>query len=576
MINIFSAALFLLVCLTAHAQVGKVGINTSSPQAMLHVKDSSVLFSASTLPAIPGKPPLTGIGIRMMWYSDKAAFRSGYVDGVNWDKDSTGGYSFATGYDTKAKGEVSVASGFRTNATGGFSFASGFITSAEAPRSAAFGNNTISRFSDGMVLGAFNDTSSFVPFSQVYSPSLFAVGNGTAGNNRRNAFTVTANGRVGIGTTNPQAALQIFNQNSLDQHIALNSLFSSIDTAYIKFDDRRMQFRNTSNAGSFWDFQNKAGVTQCMIGSNGDVDIKGGWTTGRACGINTTDPTGSALHIFNRNALDYHLALTSVLSSFDTAYIKFDDRRMQFRNTSNAGSSWDFQNKAGVTQCIIGSNGDVDIKGGFTMGPNRSLGVNTSSPFAPLHVINNAASGGSFNSKASVIMEDNDHAYFQFSNPNNREAGLLSGNASTTIRSGIIFSTDSAILFRSGGNATRVAILKNGDMGIGTAVPAASLDVNGDFKLGAIGTVLANVLKVTVNTNLPPVNAGATLTLTFNIPNVVVGATAMISPGGAINAGMVIGSVRASALNTIEVRFINTTALSIDLAAMDYFIVVIQ
>ena len=483
-----SFTILLFIFITVKAQVGKVGINTTTPQAMLHVKDSSVLFSASTVPVIPGNPPLTGIGIRMMWYSDKAAFRSGYVDGVNWDKDSTGGYSFATGYDTKAKGEVSAASGFRTNATGGFSFAAGFNTIAEGQRSVAFGNHTISRFSDGMVLGAFNDTSSFIPFSQVYTPALFSVGNGTSTHNRRNAFTVTTNGRVGIGTTNPQAALQIFNQNSLDQHIALNSILNGSDTAYIKFDDRRMQFRNTSNAGSFWDFQNKAGVTQC----------------------------------------------------------------------------------------IIGSNGDVDIKGGFTMGPNRSLGVNTSNPFAPLHVINNAASGGSFNSKASVIMEDNDHAYFQFSNPNNREAGLLSGNASTIIRSGIIFSTDSAILFRSGGNTTRVAILKNGDMGIGTAVPAASLDVNGDFKLGAIGTVLANVLKVTVNTNLPPVNAGATLTLTFNIPNVVVGATAMISPGGAINAGMVIGSVRASALNTIEVRFINTTALSIDLAAMDYFIVVIQ
>ena len=574
--KILSFTILTFIFSIVNAQVGKVGINTTAPQAMLHVKDSSVLFSASTLPVIPGNPPLTGIGTRMMWYSDKAAFRSGYVDGLNWDKDSIGGYSFATGYDTKAKGEVAVASGFRSNATGGFSFASGFITSAEAPRSAAFGNNTISRFSDGMVLGAFNDTSSFVPFSQVYTPSLFAVGNGTAGNNRSNAFTVTANGRVGIGTTNPQAALQIFNQNSLDQHIALTSLFSSNDTAYIKYDDRRMQFRNTSNAGSFWEFQNKAGVTQCYINSIGDVNMKGGWTTGRACGINTTDPTGAALHIFNRNVQDHHLALTSVLSSFDTAYIKFDDRRMQFRSTSNAGSFWDFQNKAGVTQCIIGSNGDINIKGDFTLGPSRSLGVNTTNPLAPVHIIRNAVSGGNFNAKAGIIMEDNDHGYIQFSNPNNREAGLLSGNASTTIRSGIIFSSDSAILFRSGGNNTRVAILKNGDMGVGTSAPAATLDINGDFKLGTMGTVLANVLKVTVNVNLPPVAAGATLPITFNIPNVAIGATAMISPGGAINAGMVIGSVRASALNTVEVRFINTTAFSIDLAAMDYFIVVVQ
>jgi hypothetical protein len=476
-----SFAILLFFFITLRAQVGKVGINTTAPQAMLHVKDSSVLFSASTLPVLTGNPPLSGIGTRMMWYSDKAAFRSGYVDGLNWDKDSTGVYSFATGYDTKAKGENSFASGFRTNASGGFSFAAGFNTIAQGQRSVAFGNNTFSRFSDEMVLGTFNDTSDMFFSPGVYTPTLFAVGNGTATNNRSNAFTVTTNGRVGIG-------LQIFNQNSLDHHIALTSLFSSSDTAYIKFDDRRMQFRSTSNAGSFWDFQNKSGVTQC----------------------------------------------------------------------------------------IISSNGDVDIKGGFTMGPNRSLGINTTSPFAPVHVINNAASGGNFNAKAAIIMEDNDHAYMQFSNPNNREAGLLSGNASTTIRSAIIFSIDSALLFRAGGNSTRVTITKVGDMGIGTGAPAANLDVNGDFKLGAAGSVLTNVIKATVNANVPPVAAVTTAAFTFNVPNAVIGAVAMISPGGTLNAGMVMASARVSAANTVEVRFVNTTAASIDLAAMDFFIAVIQ
>lgn len=486
--KILSFTILTFIFSIVNAQVGKVGINTTAPQAMLHVKDSSVLFSASTLPVIPGNPPLSGIGTRMMWYSDKAAFRSGYVDGLNWDKDSTGVYSFATGYDTKAKGENSFASGFRTNASGGFSFASGFNTVAEGQRSAAFGNNTFSRFSDGMVLGTFNDTSDMFFSQGVYTPTLFAVGNGTANNNRKNAFTVAANGRIGIGTTNPQAALQIINQNSLDQHIALNSIFNSIDTAYIKYEDHRMQFRNTNDFGSFWDFQNKSGVTQC----------------------------------------------------------------------------------------IISSNGDVDIKGRFTMGPNRSLGVNTTSPFAPVHIINNAASGGSFNAKAGIIMEDNDHAYMQFSNPNNREAGLLSGNASTTIRSAIIFSIDSALLFRAGGNSTRVTITKVGDMGIGTGAPAAKLDVNGDFKLGTAGTVLTNVIKVTVNANVPPVAAVTTAAFTFNIPNAVIGAVAMVSPGSTLNAGMVIASARVSAANTVEVRFVNTTAAPIDLAAMDFFIAVIQ
>ena len=36
-----------------HAQVGKVGINTSTPAAMLHVKDSSVVFTGPSAITIP-------------------------------------------------------------------------------------------------------------------------------------------------------------------------------------------------------------------------------------------------------------------------------------------------------------------------------------------------------------------------------------------------------------------------------------------------------------------------------------------------------------------------------------------
>ena len=99
---------FLCVSVIVYCQPGNVGINTSTPQAMLHVKDSAVLFSgASSLPGSPGNPPASGQGIRMMWYPDKAAFRAGYVSSVNWNKDSIGIYSFATGSNTKAKGNYS-------------------------------------------------------------------------------------------------------------------------------------------------------------------------------------------------------------------------------------------------------------------------------------------------------------------------------------------------------------------------------------------------------------------------------------------------------------------------------------
>jgi len=106
------------------AQVGKVGINTTSPAAVLHVADSSVLFSAPPmLPGSPAPPPVIGPGNRMMWYADKAAIRGGGVDGTQWDRDSTGLRSAAFGLNGKAKGNYSFVGGGdnnAANATGAF------------------------------------------------------------------------------------------------------------------------------------------------------------------------------------------------------------------------------------------------------------------------------------------------------------------------------------------------------------------------------------------------------------------------------------------------------------------------
>ena len=117
---------------TVYSQSGKVGINTTTPAAMLHVKDSSVLFSGPpsiTFPYSP--PPASDAGVRMMWYPQKAAFRAGYVDGQQWNKDSIGLYSFAAGQNTRAKGDFSIAMGSDyTKADGAFSVALGGGTRA--------------------------------------------------------------------------------------------------------------------------------------------------------------------------------------------------------------------------------------------------------------------------------------------------------------------------------------------------------------------------------------------------------------------------------------------------------------
>ena len=98
---------------------GRVGINTMSPKAQLHVKDSSVLFTGQfPVPEFPSAPPVSGAGTRLMWYPEKAAFRAGSVNNVNWDKDNVGFFSVGMGYDVKANGVASLAMGAYSTASG--------------------------------------------------------------------------------------------------------------------------------------------------------------------------------------------------------------------------------------------------------------------------------------------------------------------------------------------------------------------------------------------------------------------------------------------------------------------------
>lgn len=116
--------LLLAIVVSCHsvfciAQTGNVGIGTTTPKASLHVVDSSVVFKAADpLLAVPGNTALSGAGARMMWYPGKAAFRTGYIDGAQWDKDNIGTYSFASGYSSIANNLYSTAMGRNTTASG--------------------------------------------------------------------------------------------------------------------------------------------------------------------------------------------------------------------------------------------------------------------------------------------------------------------------------------------------------------------------------------------------------------------------------------------------------------------------
>ena len=116
-----------------------------------------------------------------------------------------------------------------------------------------------------------------------------------------------------------------------------------------------------------------------------------------------------------------------------------------------------------------------------------------------------------------------------------------------------------------------------GNVGIGTSTAAARLDTNGDFKLGTNGTVLASIIKVTVNkAAIGPVATNGAIIVTFAVPNAAVGATVAISPANDLVDGANISFARVSSVGTVTAKFSNSTNGVITAATGDYYLTVIQ
>jgi len=144
---------------------------------------------------------------------------------------ATGIYSVAIGTNSEASGFDSVAIGSGTVASGSGAVALGVATKAESFSSIAVGLFNV---------GGGNP----LEFPPAGTSPVFEIGNGTNNANRSNAMTVLQNGNVGIGTTQPGAALDIdYNSTVISGQINLKE--SEADFA-------RINMTNAQRPSSFW------------------------------------------------------------------------------------------------------------------------------------------------------------------------------------------------------------------------------------------------------------------------------------------------------------------------------------
>lgn len=486
----------LLSSLSLTAQIGRVGINTTTPAAMLHVKDSSVLFSGGTSISFPqSAPPVSGPGIRMMWYPQKAAFRAGYVTGQQWNKDSIGIYSIALGKNARAIGlnaialgeqvkadhnwsialgtnlhvtaQQATAIGHSCKATADYAMAFGAATRASGTFSTSIGYFTVANSENMFVIGRFNDTIASSPSGFNGTDHLFVIGNGLSWA-LNNAMTVLKNGKTGINTSSPDAMLHVVKDSPVNGPYHSNSaaIFEGDQGSFIQ-----LSTTNTVQSGILAGNLATSIRSALIFASDSSVLIRSGGNTTRMSiekngkvGIGTTAPQ-RLLHVSggSSGATSASSALAVVENSADASINIItpaaNESGLYFGNPANAVHGGIVYNSTVANGLAFRTNGNTTR---MVINDLGNVGIGDNTPNAKLHV-SDGAGGGTYSADARVIIEDNNNAYLQFSTPTGEAAGVLSGQNGMAVRSGIIFASDSSLLLRAGGNTTRLTIDKSGN-----------------------------------------------------------------------------------------------------------------
>ncbi|MEZ4839368.1 MAG: hypothetical protein R2782_09470, partial [Flavobacterium sp.] len=193
------------------------------------------LVSTGTLNS--GAVAPSGAGVRLVWNPNKAALRAGNVLGTFWDDANIGSSSVALGNNTRASAFASVAIGNFVTATGLGSSAFGTSSTANGQASTVFGRQNVANGNESTAFGYHNFSNSYGETvlgigATTYSLTangatqfraanatdrLFVIGNAIDANfnsfieasERSDAMVVLKNGATGIGSSTPNALLDI-------------------------------------------------------------------------------------------------------------------------------------------------------------------------------------------------------------------------------------------------------------------------------------------------------------------------------------------------------------------------------
>ena len=398
--------LLLIFLLPLIAKSQNVGISTSTPQEKLHLNGSLLITPAQTDDTIKNSTVAIGSNSYILTYNAaKGALHFGIPNAnTNWYNNNTGVASLAFGLGAQASGTASFSTGLNSIASGpiaaafgngniasGFaSMAGGALNIASGQESFAFGDNLIIRRTAAAGFGTYNDTSQS-------ASTLFSVGNGTALNVRKTAFTVLDNGRVGIGGASPGYMLDVFDQ--ANQGFFVNFTSNNPSNSFVQIQSNapipnvaNIGFgldRNGAPKGYFYlDGSNNlimsaspTVATSITLNSSGNVGINQG---SPGFPLNFASSTGDKISLYGNSGATYGFGISTNLLQIHTDVVGSD---IGF----GFGSSVAFTEK-------------VRIKG------NGNMGIGVINPVAKLHILQDGNYAGAEGSGHALELRDNSTA----------------------------------------------------------------------------------------------------------------------------------------------------------------------
>jgi len=487
----------------------KVGIGTSAPQFKLTVEGDGGIIARGIFGGGADLGP-TGSGTRMVWYPKKAAFRAGYVDGDQWDDGNVGEYSVSMGVNTKASGNKSVAMGagalasgtvstamgdgtiasgiaatamgYHSEANGIGSAAIGGETTAGGYYSTAMGYSTTADAYSSVAVGQYN-VGGGTPGSWDLADPVFEIGIGTSAIDKANALTVLKNGNVGIDVSDPGAKLEV------NGEVKITGGSPGVGKVL------------TSDASGLASWQTPA--------------ASGGWTSGTGVvytttstdkvGIGTSTPEFKLSLDDGGGTNDAGIISKGTFGSGNTLSTSGAESRLiwypkkaAFRAGFAGSVSWDDGN-IGEYSTAIGAyttaSGGASMAMGYTTtasgGASTAMGYNTIASAEDATAMGwstnasgafSTAMGGYTTASGTVSAAMGWHStaesYISMAIGRYNVGG---GTADSWVSTDPLFEIGNGA--SSGSKANAVTVLKNGNVGIGTATPGYPLEVAGEVKI---------------------------------------------------------------------------------------------